>query len=146
VAPDRRRTRRWLTFILAINGLLAVICFTAALWASSTSMGAWGGASFGITLASCVFQMVFYAFFYGRLLGADTLAEVGPAGIRGPTKRWVQETLPWSSIALVTSGWNVVIIKPVPGAGSKLVIPSRATTSDAATIRAAIAYFSGGRL
>jgi hypothetical protein len=146
VAPDRRRARRWLTVILGINGLLSVICLAAALWASSTSVGAWGGASFGITLAGCVFQMVFYAFFYGRMLGAETIAEVGPAGIRGPTKRWIQETLPWSSIASVTSGWNVVVIKPVPGAGSKLVIPSRATTTDAATIRAAIAHFSRGRL
>jgi len=146
IGADRAKARRWLTFILVINGLLATICLAAGFWASSTSIGALGGLSFGITLAGCVFQMVFYAFFYGRMLGAETIAEVGPAGIRGPTKRWVQEMLPWSSIALVTSAWNVVVVKPVPGAGSKLVIPSRATTTDAATIRAAIAHFSGGRL
>ncbi|HMJ76510.1 MAG TPA: hypothetical protein VK507_11090 [Iamia sp.] len=146
VRPDRRRARRWLTIILGLNGMLSVVCLAAALWASSTFMGAWGGLSFGITLAGCVFQMVFYAFFYGRLLGAETIGEIGPAGVRGPTKKWVQVTLPWSSITSVTSAWNVVVITPVPGAGSKLVIPSRATTTDAATVRAAIAHFSGGRL
>lgn len=146
VRPDRRRARRWLTVILGLNGIIAVVCLVAALWASSTFMGAWGGLSFGITLAGCVFQMVFHAFFYGRLLGADSIAEIGPAGVRGPTKKWVQETLAWSSIASVTNGWNVVVITPVPGAGTKLVIPSRATTTDAPTIRAAIAHFSGGRL
>ena len=146
VRPDRRRARRWLTVILGLNGMIAVVCVVAAAWASSTSMGAWGGLPFGITLAGCVFQMVFHAFFYGRLLGADSIGEIGPAGVRGPTKQWVQVTLPWSSIASVTSGWNVVIITPVAGAGSKLVIPSRATTTDVTTIRAAIAHFSGGRL
>ena len=76
----------------------------------------------------------------------DIIAEVGPDGLRGPTKRWVPETLPWSSIASVANGWNVVVVTPVPGAGTKVVIPARATTSDIATIRAAIAHFSGGRL
>jgi len=146
VQPDRRKARRWLTFILVSNGVISVICLLTAMWAADATGEWWGGSALGITLAGCVFQMVFHAFAYGRLLGADPIAEIGPAGVRGPTKRWVQETLPWSSIASVTNGWNVVVVTPAPGAGTKVVIPARATTSDTATIRAAIAHFSGGRL
>ncbi len=146
VRPDRARARRWLTFILGANGVIAVVCLLAAMWAADATGAWWGGSALGITLAGCVFQMVFHAFSHGRLLGADVIAEVGPDGLRGPTRRWVPETLPWSSIASVTNGWNVVVVTPVPGAGTKVVIPARATTSDTATIRAAIAHFSGGRL
>lgn len=146
VAPDRRRARRWLTVILVANGSIALVCLVGAMWAADATGEWWSGSALGITLAGCVFQMVFHAFFYGRLLGAESIAEIGPEGVRGPTKRWVQETLPWSSIASVTNAWNVVVITPVPGGGTKVVIPSRATTTDASTIRAAIAHFSGGRL
>ena len=115
VRPDRRRARRWLTVILGLNGMIAVVCLAAALWASSTSMGAWGGVSRSASRspAACS-RWSFDAFFYGRLLGTETIAEVGPAGIRGPTKRWVQVTLPWSSITSVVNGWNVVVITPRP--------------------------------
>ena len=146
VRPDRRKARRWLSFILVSNGVISVICLGGALWAADATGSWWAGISLTVTLAGCVFQMVFHAFAYGRLLGADPIAEIGPGGVRGPTKRWVQETLPWSSIATVVNGWNVVVITPAPGAGTKVVIPARATTSDTATIRAAIAHFSGGRL
>ena len=146
VAPDRRRARRWLTFIVVANGSIALVCLLGAMWAADATGEWWSGSALGITLAGCVFQMVFHAFSFGRLLGAGSIAEIGPEGVRGPTKRWVPETLPWSSIASVVSGWRVVVITPVPGGGSKIVIPARATTSDIATMRAAIAHFSGGRL
>ncbi|HEU5151479.1 MAG TPA: hypothetical protein VFU19_13330 [Iamia sp.] len=144
VRTDPSKARGWLTLILVANGLLAVVCLAGGLWAAGVTEAAWGGAAFAITLAGAVFQMVFHAFAYGRMLGADTIAEIGPAGVRGPTTRWEQVALPWSSIASVAKGWNAVVVKAVDG--PKLVIPVRATTSDAHTVRAAIAHFSGGRL
>lgn len=146
VRPDRGKIRSWLSLILVLNGSLAVLCLVAGMWASSTSVGAFGGGAFAITLLGCVFQMVFHSYFYGRLAGADVIAQIGPEGVRGPTSRWEHTSVPWSSIASVTKGWNAVVVQPIPGAGQKLIIPARATTSDAPTIRAAIAHFSGGRL
>lgn len=145
VRPDRAKARGWLTIVLVINGGLAAVCLPLAMWASSGSLGIFGGAAFAITLTGSVFQMVLHAFTYGRLLGADVIAEIGPGGLRGPSTRWELVSLPWSSIASVTKSWNAVVVQPVPGAGEKLVIPTRATTADTTAIRAAVSHFSGGR-
>lgn len=146
VRPDRGKARRWMAFAVGANAFIAVISAVGAIWAAGATGEWWAGAAMTITLAGSVFQMVFHAFAYGRFLGAETIAEIGPQGIRGPTTRWERVELPWSSIAAVANGWNAVVVKPVPGAGPKLVIPTRATDSTAATIRAAIHHFSGGRL
>lgn len=146
VRPDRAAARRWLTFILVMNGVLAALCLVGVMWASSSSVGTLAGAPFAITLTGCVFQMVFHAFIWGRFLGIDTLAEVGPHGLRGPTTRHEMALLPWSAVASVDGGWNRLVVTPVAGAGPKLSIPTRALDTDASTLRAAITYFSGGRL
>lgn len=146
ITTDRAKARRWLTLILVANGVIALVALVGALWAASALDAAWGGAAMAFTACGCVFQMVFHAFFYGRLLGSDPIAVIGSEGIRGPTSRWEQVALPWASIASVTSGWNAVVVKPVPGAGPKLVIPTRATSADTATVRAAVSHVSGGRL
>lgn len=144
VQADRGKVRRWLAFVLVANGAIVLVCMLAGLWAAAATDAWWGGSAFVVTLAGCVFQMVFHAFSYGRMLGADRIAEIGPDGVRGPTKRWEQEALPWASIATVTDGWSAVVVTAADG--RKLVIPGRATTADARTIRGAIAHFSGGRL
>jgi hypothetical protein len=146
IRTDRAKVRSWLSLILVLNGSLAVVCLVLAMWASSTSIGAFGGAAFAITLVGTVFQMVFHAYFYGRMAGAEAIAVIGPDGIHAPTGRWVFTTLPWSSIASVRNGWNAVEVTPVPGAGPKLVIPTRAVDTDRPTVRAAITHHSGGRL
>lgn len=143
VRPDRRKARSWLTFILVINGTLAVLCLLLTMWASSTSIGWWGGGSFAITLSGCVFQMVFHSFFYGRMLGTEVIVEVGPRGIRGHTTRWEVVEVPWSDVASVSGGWNQVTIKTA--SGPKLTVPTRATDTGEPTVRQAITYFSGGR-
>ncbi len=80
------------------------------------------------------------------MIGTPRIVEVGPDGIRGLTTRWAEQALPWSSIVSVTRSWNALVVTPAAGAGSKILIPTRAIDADAATIRAAIAHFSGGRL
>ena len=131
--------------IIVLNGSVAAIALVAGLWAASTSTGAIAGLPFAITLVGCVFQMVFHAFSYGRMLGAETIAEIGPEGVRGLSTRWEVQRIPWASISSVHRGWNSIFVRPVPGAGPKLVIPTRAVDRDATTIRAAISHFSGGR-
>lgn len=144
VRPDRAKVRSWLSVILVLNGGLAFLCLLLTMWAASTSIGMFGGGAFAITLTGCVFQMVFHAYFYGRMAGAEAIAVIGPEGVHGPTGRWVFATLPWASIASVTNGWNAVVVQPVDG--PKLVIPTRATDTDRPTVRAAVTHFSGGRL
>lgn len=144
VRADRGKVRGWLSLILVLNGAIAALCLVLAMWASSTSIGAFGGAAFAITLTGCVFQMVFHSYFYGRMAGAEAIAVIGPEGVHGPTGKWVFTTLPWASITSVGSGWNAVVVHPVDG--PKLVIPTRAVDTDRSTVRAAVTHFSGGRL
>lgn len=147
VRPDRGKVRRWLTLILVLNGSIAAVALGAALWATTvTSVGAVSGLPFAITLTGCVFQMVFHAYFYGRMMGMDTLAEVGPQGLTGRTAKGEVAHLPWAAVASVSHSWNTFVVRPHPGAGPKLVIPTRAIDSDATTIRSAVRHFSGGRL
>lgn len=144
VRPDRTKAKRWLTFILVLNGPLAVLCLLLTMWASSSSVGWWGGGSFAITLTGCVFQMVFHAYSYGRMMGAEVILEVGPAGIRGRTSRWDTVEVPWESVVSVSSAWNTIVVKTT--SGPKVLAPTRAVDTPAATTRQAITYFSGGRL
>lgn len=146
VRPVRRKVLRLLAIILVANGVVALIGLLAALWAASATGGWWAGAALVITVVGAVFQMVFHAYFYGRMIGTPSIAEIGPDGIRGLTTRWVAQDLPWSSVASVSRAWSSVAVTPVPGAGPKVLIPTRAVDTDVATIRAAIAHFSGGRL
>jgi hypothetical protein len=146
VRPDRRKVRRLLAVILVANGVLVVISLAAALWASGATGEWWAGAALAVTLAGGVFQMVFHAYYYGRMIGSPTIAEIGLDGIRGLTTRWVEQAVPWSAVASVSRGWSSVVVTPVADAGPKVLIPTRAVDTDAATIRAAIAHFSGGRL
>lgn len=146
VRPDRRKVRRLMALILGINGVLALISLGAAVWASSATGSWWAGAATGITLASAVFQMVFHAYYHGRMIGTPTVAEIGPAGVQGLTTRWEPQSLPWSSVVSMARSWNSMVVTPVAGAGPKVLIPLRGIDTDAATIRAAVAHFSGGRL
>jgi hypothetical protein len=144
IGPDRGKARGWLSLILVLNGGLSVVCVLAGFWAAAATDAWWGGAAFAITLFGCIFQMVFHAYFYGRLMGAEAIATVGPDGIHGPTGRWVFETLPWPAITSVRNGWNAVVVQAADG--RKLVIPTRAVDTDRPTLRAAVTHFSGGRL
>ncbi len=144
VRTDRGKARGWLSLILVLNGTLVLVCVVAGSWASAALDSVWGGAAFAVTLLGCVFQMVFHAYFYGRMMGAEAIAVVGPDGIHGPTGKWAFETLPWPAITSVGNGWNAVVVQSADG--RKLVIPTRATDTDRPTLRAAVTHFSGGRL
>lgn len=148
VRPDRAKVRSWLSLILVLNGVLAMACLALGLWAVSvtdSSTATLAGAPFAITLAGCVFQMVFHAYHYGRMAGTDVVAEVGPEGIRARTAKGEPVALPWAAVASARRSWNTVIVTPQPGAGPKLVVPTRAVDTDSATILAAVHHFSGGR-
>lgn len=143
VRPDRGKARSWFALILVMNGSLAVICLLATMWASSTSIGWWGGASFAISLSGCVFQMVFHAYYWGRFQGIDRLLEVGPAGIRvqQPGKEAVD--LAWAQVAAVKPGFRRIVIKTT--VGKDQWVPVRCTDTTEVTVRQAVTYFSGGR-
>jgi len=166
VRPDRAKARSWLATILFLNGFLAVVCLLAALWASSTSIGVLGGASFAITLSGCVFQMVFHAYYWGRFLGADVVAEVGPHGIRALVPGEGTVFLPWPAVASTEVRWRALTIRFAPGVAPSspgveaavsehtwrrvsrrgIALPVKAISPDVAVLRAAIQHFTGGRL
>ena len=109
----------------------------------------------------------YIAFTWGRLLGADALMEVHPAGIRvnDVGRGWVW--LPWDAVRSVRKdAWGRIVVKPADGVGPAtpgtdwppdkatarrarrwgFKLPTRVAYPDRGEVLAAVHHFSGGRL
>jgi len=62
-------------FLQATRLGAAVIGLLAALWAANATGEWWAGAGISISVAGAVFQMVFHAYYYGRMIGSPSIVE-----------------------------------------------------------------------
>lgn len=111
VRPSPRRIRR----DMVVTAVLAVVVVALLLlnrdpgdWVARALLVVVFPASLGLTIRT-----------WRRLLAADALLEVGPAGVRINELGHGWVTLPWSAVGRVTLGWpyETLVVRLVPGVG-----------------------------
>lgn len=158
VRIDRRRVRR--DQVISVASLVLVVLLTAGRWSEP-----WGLTAFQMVLvAGLLVSMVGQVRLWRRVLAADVLAEVGPAGLRVATPGGGLVDLPWEAIGTVRRDlWDRLVIGPAPGAEHSIpggwppgltgwwarrrrhVVALRYTAWDITQVLAAVRHFSGGR-
>lgn len=164
VRTDPAPLRRRLGIVLGVTGTACVLVLLGAVWLASFA-GFWASLPVILIVANLGFQMVWYAFSFGRRMGTDPVAHIGSEGIAINALRHGWVSLPWPAVASITGGGQQLIIKPVSQATERapsvtgpaddgfwrkaerrgLRIGAVGITPDLGTVRAAVAHFSGGR-
>lgn len=158
VRVERRRVRRDIAISAVSAGF--VVLLTLKDWSEDDR---WGTRVVVAIVAGMLLALPWQIRSWRRLLAADALVEIGPAGMRVATADGPVD-LPWEAIGVVRRDlWDQLVIKPAAGASlpggrwprgltawlpwrSRYLVPMRSVAWDVTQVLAAVRHYRGGRL